>query len=337
MKIPIIFLTLSLATKPFGFFELNGPYGIKKQIKQKMVNEMTKQLNHPIQPLDLNLIEVDNNQGISNNYRYLCMYNSQTGYSIGFITPKFKKDNLQVWRFFKGLNSFENFDLNKKGFVTYYKGVEMPIGGWDSDYTKLKFYFVKEETNQELKDSLQPLKGCGLNKLRKNGEQLSFITLNPTIKLSNEVSIINESDHSITNEKDAAYITKGGKKVNFQDALSKYLSQCITQDNKPNQNYINDFSTKIGSGSRIESSLLAQNVYQLKKAANYLSSGIKVDQSQIDLLDKSTILAVYGVFKGEDGKDSIIWGLAKYKDNPDRRFHWITKLGDDASVLLKAI
>lgn len=88
LKKQIIILNLGLSVVPFSFYKLEGPFGTNNKYGKILDDDKPTQLYYPIESLDRNSNLIDATEaGPINRVRYLCLYNRQTGYSIGYIAP----------------------------------------------------------------------------------------------------------------------------------------------------------------------------------------------------------------------------------------------------------
>lgn len=230
IKSQLNILALGLSTIPFAFYELEGPYGVSYG------HLWGAQLALPIDLLNENSDVVDLSSSTTSRYSYVCIYNSQTGYSIGFVPPY---DNPSA------SHTLIKFFLGKIGIDDFYKQHNL-----DS-----LFFFIKEKPNRVLENSTDPLVVLNLKEMRKIKPPKCTISSTFITRVTVENGINN------------VQISKGDKKVDFDDALKdwfnydKHLSTIIDLQIK----------SKCGTELISEKGLLAESVFGLLHSANQVS------------------------------------------------------------------
>lgn len=203
--------------------------------------------------------------------------------------------------------------------------------------TKSNYTFVKLPLEISTRYfNLTPEIKYGIYKYHKAGPQTQLAPFD-NIKVQRSQlgkDFATTSGVQITNEnvkrENKAYISKGDKKLPFEVTLNRYFYSDKSLD------YINNAVIKHKYDKTSEDQKkdpLFKDHLKLKNIATAVAEGIK-DNRVTDTLEKSKILAIYGVLKDEQGKHSIAWVLAKNKET-GKNFHWLIDLKDDISVLLR--
>lgn len=315
MKNQFNILILGFSMTSFSFYELEGPFGIKT------FSYSTGKIS-PIKFLDDKLALYKNRL---NTYIYLCLYNRQTGYSIGYVPPheisnkhirSSKMPQIQIVNFLKGKLEFQQIK-------------------WESEYTKLYFYFVKEESDLVLKNYKNLIKGIHVyGNCRTNGisKETPMATIRPSYTSKNIHSFVASTGIQIKNSDEGVQICKDSQSYSFEKALKNWFCDGTELDSI-NQTVIK--LSKNATEKDLTKDELAKNSYELPSIVEKFHRGIILDKKASNLLKRSKILGVYGVFKNNE-KNSIVWGIAEDINDPNRRkFPWITDLKEDISKLIE--
>lgn len=174
-----------------------------------------------------------------------------------------------------------------------------------ADFTNfsISFYAVRENFGKNIRNI-------------KLGDFHSFkkaLADNNTPRIKIQQTFTSSSGVLINNLEDNVEIKKGNTTYNFEEKLLQYFS--------PSKKNLKSMKSTISPISK------TFNIQDQPVAS------FKMGAQELQRLQNSTILAVYGVLKGNTNKDSVIWGLAKDK-RTEKLFHWITDIQNDISDLL---
>lgn len=320
---------------PFAFWKMEPFYG--RTIFNRMVPANDKQIIE-LTLMDKKMISQEYfgsalyGDSITNNF---FVYNHNIGYGFYYSTSSLNQ-SISGAHFFIGelTNQYDSLicygvkkQLNKESSEWLYndrlytkKSVLNILDEIRSEKEKAACRLsVDEKPPKELKKYIDKLKDSDIS---FEDEALGLIvgTDNKssvsTIRLKREFST--HSQLSIINREDKTLVKRDNQEIDFQVALTKYFD--YDNKNKAIVDFVNNYTNKHS---------LSKSEYVLGKAVDDLNRS----EEQVNLLNRSTILSVFAVVKGDYGNESIVWGLAENNDTKEK-FHWVTDLKADISVLL---
>lgn len=306
MKIACLFIYVSSSILTFAFWKFEGPCLTAintKTLKPEIVSfKDSLFINEDfLDSATFDKTDVAN---------FIFNYNHDTGYILIHRPHHNQFSLIQRLKFLIGKNEhieLDFFELKKDFFLIKN---QLSMSSYANSYTKessdlvtKKWYYTRRAhhfTEQKYRTRKELLIDFQYPQPTKNFSLTSGLT--------------------IKNKKKKVDIVYNNQKINFQQALMNHFN------NDKNYAVIIDAISQSKFQDNTEKNL-PFNSFSIGQAAHEIQNN-----RSLILLENSTILAIYAVFKDDKNRDSILWGLAE-DNKTKKRFHWITDLNKDLSIL----
>lgn len=312
MKKQISFLVIMLSTLPFAIQKLKGPfYDINTDYSNYSNNNITL-----VTKENLNKKLFEHTDLEFGEYPHLYMYDETSECSIVYandtVTQLFEAANYFLCKFNYAIQ-FPHFYIVRKKLSTFSNFYDI------RNITEI----VKNVCSTLPKECILPngpfdmidQPGITNTQLAKNLEVELSKDKDVRLIVLDKSELKTKSGITISHLQSKVSINKETKTENFQIMLAKYIDD------------------KIKNAASSTPTSASVPAVPSTSSSTSMPSVPKINQSNLDLLNKSTIVAVYGLMNNQSDNESIIWGLAIDK-NTKEVFHWMIDLEEDISVLL---